>query len=266
MKRALLILWLAGCPSPKPAPTSGAPTTEAAIRVVAPAVGRVARVRRHTIQKMAIPAFPGQNASGQNLESRSETEETIRAVDGLAIKRLSLHILRDERVVQIPKGTFPLPGMAGRKLELSHDGKLSIAPSVSAEDEDELRDRYRLLGQPDPFLVHAPSGPIATGARVPEYEQAFRLHFARKSDTAEARVTAAEVTHLGGSAFDVHLTIDGVQHRFNVHGAFDGKLTVDPETGWVRTFVMHGRFRGTAPEAAGELVGEHLNEVAYEYR
>ncbi len=267
MRRALVFLLLVGCPSPKGAsPPPGARPAGGTIAVVAPAVGRVALVRRHTIQKMAIPAWPGQNATGQNVETHSETEETIRAVDGFAIKRLFIHITRDERVAQVPKGTFPLPGMAGRKLELSYDGKLSIAPAVSADDEDDLRDRYRLLGQPDPFLAHAPSGVVSTDARVPEYEDAFRIHFARKSESAEARVTSAEVIHRGGAAFDVHLTIEGKQHRFDVKGAFDGTLTVDPATGWVRTFMMHGKFRGTAPEAAGELEGEHLNEVEYQYR
>jgi hypothetical protein len=256
----LALLLLCACVSPK---TPSPPST---ITVVPPKVSRVAIVRRHTIQKMAVPALPGQNAGGQNVETHSETEETVAAVNGLAITKLLIHITRDDRAAQVASGVFPLPGMAGKKLELSYDGKVSITPPLSAADDDDIRDRYRLLGQPDPFLAHAPTGALALKARVPEYEEAFRIHFARKSETAEAHVSSAEVINLGTATFEVHLTIDGMQHRFNVHGTFDGKLTVDPETGWVRTFVMNGKFRGTAPEAAGELIGEHLNEVVYAYR
>jgi hypothetical protein len=116
------------------------------------------------------------------------------------------------------------------------DGKVVVRDSTGAVLGEpyarDLGDHYRVLGQPESFLVHVPAAPLRAGDRVPEYEEALRERFARHGSDGEGRMVEAhvEVAQVDPGRAEATLTwkgrIVGRQLGFDLDGTLEGSIRV----------------------------------------
>ena len=258
-------------PAPAPAPPAAATASASASTFAAPSalsalpragppapakdagaglvVGAERTVERSTLTKVRT-IFQGRNVLIGN-ERNERTVERVLAVKGGAVQKLRVTYQNAVRTRTMDASEQRSPThLQGKTFVVERRGAEVVVTdeagqAVAPEEDRDVKDDYRTLGERDPLLGALPSRPLKAGERVAELEAALKRHFESLGDAKNTIIVAGVTATLKGSTKTLHtfaVTID-MQLKGRTQ-AFSAKLSGDYQArvadGWPTKIAVEG--------------------------